>query len=119
MSETTIQTMNPTTVDHQFLNSFEIEFLKRLRERKAQLAKNINKLKDEINCIKNEISCFDLNDKQILDKFNTGKQLFNDQPQKGIKYLIEARLVQEDSKSIARFLFNANGLKKTAIGIFT
>lgn len=106
-----------TNADQVLLNSFEIEFLKRLRERKAQLAVNISKLKDEIDCIKNEISCFDLNDKQILEKFNQGKQLFNEQPEKGIKFLIDHKLLQDDARSIARFLFNSsNGLKKTAIG---
>lgn len=106
-----------TNADQVLLNSFEIEFLKRLRERKAQLAVNISKLKDEIDCIKNEISCFDLNDKQILEKFNQGKQLFNEQPEKGIKFLIDNKLLQDDARSIARFLFNSsNGLKKTAIG---
>lgn len=110
-------TTNASNLD-QFLNTFEVEFLKRLRARKEQLAANISKLKDEIDCIKNEISCFDLNDKQILEKFNQGKQLFNEHPDKGIQYLIEAKLVQEDARSIARFLFNANGLRKTAIGSY-
>ena len=113
---TTVKAVPAATNLDQFLNTFEQEFLKRLRARKEQLAANISRLKDEIDCIKHEISCFDLNDKQILEKFNNGKQLFNDHPQKGIQYLIEAKLVQEDAKSIARFLFNANGLRKAAIG---
>lgn len=114
-TSTAAKTVTTSNLD-QFLNTFEVEFLKRLRARKEQLAANISKLKDEIDCIKNEISCFDLNDKQILEKFNQGKQLFNEHPEKGIRYLIEAKLVQEDAKSIARFLFNANGLRKAAIG---
>lgn len=122
-NKTTNKTINETNGTNEtakanatYLDQFEQEFLKRLRARKEQLAANISKLKDEIDCIKNEISCFDLNDKQILEKFNSGKQLFNEHPEKGVRYLIDAKLVQEDAKSIARFLFNANGLRKAAIG---
>lgn len=108
-----------TNSNDQFLNDFEREFLKRLRERKVQLAANINKLKEEINTIKQDLTEFNPNDKQVLDKFNHGKQLFNGNPEKGIKYLIDNNLLKEDPKSIARFLFNSTtNLKKNAIGLY-
>ena len=64
--------------------------------------------------------------KENLDKFTQqkiwkqqvehGKKLFNYKPKKGIAYLIEIGHITNDTKSVANFLLNAEGLNRTKIG---
>ena len=45
-----------------------------------------------------------------------GRKKFNMDPKKGIEYLIENSLLVNSPEDISKFLFNGEGLSKTAIG---
>lgn len=47
---------------------------------------------------------------------NIGKKRFNMDPKKGIEYLIEHDILENTPELIAKFLFEGDGLNKTAIG---
>lgn len=49
-------------------------------------------------------------------EISIGRKKFNMDPKKGIEYLINNGLVQNTPEDVARFLFQGEGLNKTAIG---
>jgi cytohesin len=51
-----------------------------------------------------------------LRQMSVGKKKFNMDSKKGIEFLIENNLIESTSDAVAQFLFNGEGLNKTAIG---
>lgn len=56
--------------------------------------------------------------KQQKEIWETGVDIFNRKPQKGVKYLQEQKLLPENVIEIADWLINDERLDKTAIGDF-
>ncbi|CAG0883767.1 unnamed protein product [Cyprideis torosa] len=51
-----------------------------------------------------------------LKLLSIGRKKFNMDPKKGIEYLVEQELIQNNANSIGDFLYRGEGLNKTAIG---
>ena len=98
----------------------EVQLLKDIRRRKAELLLEIEQLKEEIGSIASEMNHLDMEEggkanskqKQML----IGKKKFNMDPKKGIEYLLENELIKNTPEDVAFFLLKSEGLNKTAIG---
>lgn len=103
--------------------SEEIQRLAEIRKRKSQVQSEIQNIKSEIAIVK-----ADLNRLESTNNFNSdnsnfsakhvsiGKKRFNMNATKGIDYLIEHDILENNPESIAKFLFEGEGLNKAAIG---
>lgn len=105
------------------LTSEELQLLAQIRRRKTELQSEIQNIKSEIATVEAELKGlestneFDSTSQNYKAKqINIGKKRFNIDPQKGIDYLIEHRILENQPEAIAKFLFEADGLNKTAIG---
>ncbi|XP_050394137.2 cytohesin-1 isoform X4 [Patella vulgata] len=76
------------------------------------VASDITSVGGQCIAIRQNMSKPDPKAKQI----SIGKKKFNMDPKKGIQYLIEHGLLQETPEDVAQFLFQGEGLNKTAIG---
>ncbi|KAL3877894.1 hypothetical protein ACJMK2_035538 [Sinanodonta woodiana] len=99
----------------------EQELLANIRERKRKLIQEIQQLKDEIADVTSEMEEMDIPDDSGKNNPRTkqmsiGKKKFNMDPKKGIEYLIEHGLLQNTPQDVAQFLYQGEGLNKTAIG---
>lgn len=98
----------------------EQQLLSEIRERKAQLLKEIQQLRDELEDINVEMDSLDYtpDDKNNPNSkhMSIGRKKFNMDPKKGIEYLIEHGLLTKTHEDVAQFLFKGEGLNKTAIG---
>lgn len=98
----------------------EVQLLKDIRRRKAELLLEIEQLKEEIGSISSEMNHLDMEgggkanskQKQML----IGKKKFNMDPKKGIEFLLENELIKNAPEDVAFFLLKSEGLNKTAIG---
>ncbi|CAG2212609.1 CYTH [Mytilus edulis] len=124
-------------------NSFDLSdltpeeklLLDSIRKRKLQLLQEIQKraclgkaftppdkkeLKDEIADVQSEMDMIDVSDgsqnNPKTKQMSIGKKKFNMDPKKGIEYLIEHQLLPNTPEEVAKFLFQGEGLNKTAIG---
>ena len=96
------------------------ELLSEIIRRKQILLQEIERLKDEIKDVNHEIEQMEETEetkantqaKQLL----TGCKSFNNDPKKGIKYLVERSLLQNTAKNVAEFLFTNESLNKVSIG---
>ncbi|XP_058496677.1 cytohesin 4b [Solea solea] len=97
----------------------EIESIKTY---KKDLLDEIQKLKMEIDNVMAEVLSFEFaEENKTIEKskrFSNGKKKFNMDPKKGIRYLVENKLLDGSAQSIAEFLYKEEGLNKTAIGEF-
>lgn len=59
-----------------------------------------------------------MTDRQRKRMYRIGLNLFNKRPEKGIKYLIERRFVDNSPMAVAKFLISRKGLSKQMIGEF-
>lgn len=105
------------------LTQEELQLLAEIRKRKTELQSEIQSLKAEINNVQADLKRlestneFDCNSANFANKqLSIGKKRFNMDPKKGIEYLIEHDILDETPESIAKFLFDGDGLNKTAIG---
>jgi cytohesin len=105
------------------LTQEELQLLAEIRKRKTELQSEIQSLKAEINNVQADLrrlestNDFDCNSANFANKqLSIGKKRFNMDPKKGIEYLIEHDILDETPESIAKFLFDGDGLNKTAIG---
>lgn len=106
------------------LTEEELQLLAEIRRRKTELQAEIHHLKAEINSVQSDLrrlestNDFDCNHASSLDlkQLSIGKKRFNMDPKKGIEYLVEHDILEETPESIAKFLFDGNGLSKAAIG---
>jgi cytohesin len=105
------------------LTQEELQLLAEIRRRKTELQSEIQSLKAEINNVQADLkrlestNDFDCNAANFANKqLSIGKKRFNMDPKKGIEYLVEHDILEETPDSIAKFLFDGDGLNKTAIG---
>lgn len=99
----------------------ELQLLADIRKRKTELQTEIQNLTLEINNVQADLKHLESTNDFDYNVFRTkqisiGKKRFNIDPKKGIQYLIEHDLIQPTSEAIAKFLFEGDGLNKTAIG---
>ncbi|CAC5406038.1 CYTH [Mytilus coruscus] len=109
-------------------NSFDLSdltpeeklLLDSIRKRKLQLLQEIQELKDEIADVQSEMDMIDVSDgsqnNPKTKQMSIGKKKFNMDPKKGIEYLIDHQLLPNTPEEVAKFLFQGEGLNKTAIG---
>ncbi|KAK3092061.1 hypothetical protein FSP39_024824 [Pinctada imbricata] len=102
------------------LTDEEQRLLTSIRERKVKLLQEIQELKNEIADITNEMEAIDVSEDSKNNPKNKqmsiGKKKFNMDPKKGIEYLIENKLLPNEAEEVAKFLYQGEGLNKTAIG---
>lgn len=105
------------------LTTEELQLLAEIRKRKTELQAEIQNLKAEINNVQADLkrlestNDFDCKSTSYRSKqISIGKKRFNMDPKKGIEYLIEHDILEATPESIAKFLFEGDGLNKTAIG---
>lgn len=101
----------------------EREELLAIREEKARIEAAIKELKQEITLVQQELVAleFEASDEpgdQRSSQLKKIIKLFNGDPKKGMKQLIENGFVEKSAESIAKFLFSEEGLRKTSIGEF-
>lgn len=103
------------------LTSQEMELLADIRKRKSEIHSSIQKIRGEISNVHSNLRR--LKTTQVTDSNNyrskqlsIGKKRFNMDAAKGIDYLIEHDILENTPESVAKFLFEADGLNKTAIG---
>lgn len=96
--------------------------LEGIKMHKKELLEDIQRLKKEIADVIADIEDFEHTEEskqvQKTKQVSCGKKKFNMDPQKGIEYLIENKLLHKTPKDIAEFLYKGEGLNKTAIGIY-
>lgn len=106
------------------LSAEEMQLLADIRKRKTELQAEIQSLKAEIDTVQSDLERLEsTNDfdcktstNYLSKQLNIGKKRFNMDPKKGIEYLIEHDILESNPESIAKFLFDGEGLNKTAIG---
>ncbi|KAK0048462.1 cytohesin-1 [Biomphalaria pfeifferi] len=112
--------MTTGTFNLNDLTDEEKQLLQSIKEKKKQLLLEIQELKKEIEDVTNELEGIDMADENKPDpkakQISIGRKKFNMDPKKGIEYLIDHGLLQHTQEDVARFLFQGEGLNKTAIG---
>lgn len=102
------------------LTAEEQQLLADIRRRKAELLLEIQQLKDEIAEVTAEMENMEISDEGKSNprtkQMSIGRKKFNMDPKKGIEYLIEHKLLTDTAEDVAKFLYNGEGLNKTAIG---
>lgn len=104
------------------LNSEEMQLLAEIRKRKSEVQSEIQNLKSEIANVQADLkrlestNDFDCRTNYRVKQISIGKKRFNMDPKKGIEFFIEHNLLDNSPDSIAKFLFDGDGLNKTAIG---
>jgi len=89
--------------------------------KKERILMEIKQYEEELADVHNEMEQLDVpeNDSKNNPKsrqMSMGKKKFNIDPKKGIEFLIENGLVENTPEAVASFLYNSEGLTKTAIG---
>ena len=92
-------------------------------KRKAELLRDIARVKKDVDENQKEIAFFEdpiayENERQATKQKELKKaiQKFNRSPKKGLQLLIDNKQVSDSAKSIVSFLLTQKGLSKTAIG---
>lgn len=124
----TKETREDTRMDRGGNNNFDLadlspeeqKLLASIRDRKAQLLQEIQQLKDEIADVSSEMEAMDVSEDSKNNpktkQMSIGKKKFNMDPKKGIEYLVENDLLPNTPEEVAKFLYQGEGLNKTAIG---
>ncbi|XP_039188029.1 cytohesin-4-like isoform X1 [Crotalus tigris] len=106
--------------DTSDLNEAEDTELKIMKKHQKDFLEDIQKINQEIAEILLEIDHFQQAQscKRIQrDKnLSIGRKKFNMDPDKGIQYLVEHKVLSLDAQEVAKFLYQGEGLNKTAIG---
>ncbi|XP_074082964.1 cytohesin-4 isoform X1 [Macrotis lagotis] len=112
--------MNFYHPDPPELSKIEAEELQTIQWHRKELLEDIQKLKEEIAEVFAQIECFENAEEsrqaQKEKELFIGKKKFNMDPNKGIQYLTEHKLLSPNIEEIAQFLYKGEGLNKTAIG---
>ncbi|XP_064478081.1 cytohesin-1-like isoform X2 [Ornithodoros turicata] len=125
MSVTTVQRGAVEPLPISDLTPGEQQLLAEIRQRKAELLQEIEQLKGEIESVALELERLEAQAPEgprgtaaaRAKQLSIGKKKFNMDPKKGIEYLLEHGLLRpDDPREVARFLYNGQGLNKTAIG---
>jgi len=102
------------------LSTDEKIILEEIRRRKAALLLDIQQLRDELSEIQCEMESLDMTmddrNNPLSKHHSIGRKKFNMDPKKGIEYLIEHQVLENDPEEVAQFLYKGEGLNKTAIG---
>lgn len=104
----------------RMLSTEEKILLEEIRRRKAALLFDIQQLRDELSEIQSEMESLDMTmddrNNPLSKHHSIGRKKFNMDPKKGIEYLIEQKVLENDPEDVAQFLYKGEGLNKTAIG---
>lgn len=105
------------------LTSEEIQLLTEIRKKKTELQSEIQSIRSEIANTKSDLTRLESsttfntsNNNFNVKHISIGKKRFNIDASKGIEYLIEHDILDNNPESIAKFLFEGEGLNKAAIG---
>jgi len=104
------------------LDEEELKALEDIRQLKSELLSSIEYIKKEIQDADDTIEQLEDMDRykesNYIKKLTAGKKYFNENPKKGMAWLIECDVVINKPWNVADFLFknNEKGLSKTAIG---
>ncbi|CEF68287.1 MIP16918p [Strongyloides ratti] len=101
------------------LSPEELQRLSVIHKKKAKLLEEIQLIKEEMEQIDAQMDTLDIEDDDIGTKTKQaiiGRKKFNNHPKKGLEYLFEYNIIDKTSEAVAEFLFNGEGLSKTAIG---
>ncbi|XP_003737455.1 cytohesin-2 [Galendromus occidentalis] len=114
---------------HPELTQAEYTVLLDIQNRKATLKAEIERIRFEIECVTNDMAKLESStrgthgnggqdgESQTRLRLKTqGRKMFNLDPKKGIKHLIDTGLVEKTPEAVADFLFNGEGLSKKSIG---
>ncbi|XP_026549069.1 cytohesin-4 [Notechis scutatus] len=112
--------MDACLIDSSDLNDAEETELEIVEKHQKDFLDDIQKINQEIAEIFLEIDHFQQAQSCKLiqrDKnLNIGRKKFNMDPVKGIQYLVEHKVLSLNAQEIAKFLYQGEGLNKTAIG---
>ncbi|KAG8138179.1 hypothetical protein E2320_004095 [Naja naja] len=112
--------MDACLIDSSDLNDAEETELEIMEKHQKDFLDDIQKINQEIAEIFLEIDHFQQAQSCKLiqrDKnLSTGRKKFNMDPVKGIQYLVEHKVLSLDAQEVAKFLYQGEGLNKTAIG---
>ncbi|KAM3833557.1 cytohesin-4 [Vipera latastei] len=112
--------MDNCLVDTSDLNDAEDTELEIIKKHQKDFLEDIQKINQEIAEIFLEIDHFQQAQSCKLiqrDKnLSIGRKKFNMDPVKGIQYLAEHKVLSLDAQEVAKFLYQGEGLNKTAIG---
>lgn len=126
-----LQTLGERIEEHEALVKLRCEHLDKQKEealililkRKAELQKDIARVKKDIQENLKEISFFEdpvqhEKNRQAakMQEIKTSIRRFNQHPKKGLKQLIEKKQTENNAQAIAQFLLSTKGLSKMAIG---
>ncbi|RNA40271.1 cytohesin-1 isoform X2 [Brachionus plicatilis] len=112
---------NPHLFLHPNLTTDDRDTLASIFLYKENLLNEIKELEDELAEVQFEIEQIGVSENENknqpkLRQISLGKKKFNMDPKKGMEFLIENNLVENNPEAIAQFFFNGEGLNKTAIG---
>ncbi|XP_058047350.1 cytohesin-4 isoform X1 [Ahaetulla prasina] len=112
--------MDACLIDSSDLNDAEVTELDIMKKHQKDFLEDIQKINQEIAEIFLEIDHFQQAQSCKLiqrDKnLSIGRKKFNMDPVKGIQYLVEHKVLSLDAQEVAKFLYQGEGLNKTAIG---
>lgn len=101
----------------------EKQLLADIKRKKIDIQNTIQNLRTEISTTRQHLATQKstqnsnpTNSTYITKQVQIGKKRFNMDPNKGIEYLIEHNLLDYTPEAIAKFVFEGDGLDKTAIG---
>ncbi|XP_032076394.1 cytohesin-4 [Thamnophis elegans] len=112
--------MDACPIDSSDLNDTEKAELKIIKKHQENFLEDIQKINQEIAEILLEIDHFQQTQSckhiQREKNMSIGRKKFNMDPVKGIQYLVEQKILSLDAEEVAKFLYQGEGLNKTAIG---
>jgi len=114
---------NPNLFLNPELSDDDKNILKNIFIYKERLLTEIKDLEDELSEVQFEIEQIDVTENESkshpkLRQISLGKKKFNLDSKKGMEFLIENNLVENNPDAVAAFLFNGEGLNKTSIGTY-
>lgn len=101
------------------LSSEEQQILVNVRRKKTELIDEIQKIQEELKQVNSQIESLNINGDDSntrLKLFFTAKKKFNFDAKKGLQFMFDRGLLTENPESVANFLYENSGLKKTSIG---
>uniref|UniRef100_A0AC35TS48 Cytohesin-1 n=1 Tax=Rhabditophanes sp. KR3021 TaxID=114890 RepID=A0AC35TS48_9BILA len=101
------------------LSPEELQALSAMAKKKGKLLEDIQRIKEEMEQIEGQIEALDVEDDDLASRTKQviiGRKKFSNNPKKGMEYLFEHNLVNKSAVDVAEYLYNGEGLSKTAIG---
>ncbi|KAI1722572.1 sec7 domain-containing protein [Ditylenchus destructor] len=101
------------------LTKEEQQQLSDIRLRKTHLLEHIQQIQDELEQVNSRLEALDVggdgSDSQAK-MLTMAKKRFNTNPEKGLRYMFDNGLLRETPENVAAFLYECDGLRKSAIG---